>query len=286
VAELISVIVATYNREDALDAALRGYSRQHDRDFELIVADDGSRPATADVVARWSGRVGAGVRHVWHEDRGFRLAEIRDRAILASRGSYCIFVDGDCIPRAGFVASHRALAERGWFVAGNRVLLSQALSGRVLGEGLEPESWGAGTWLRARLAGEVNRLAPLLRLPLGPLRKAQGENWHRARGGNIAIWRDDLDRVDGFDAEFSGWGREDSDIVIRLIRSSVWRKDGGFATAVLHLWHAESDRTPLANNELRLAELIASDRTRAQRGLSALAGGVAPGTAARTGSAI
>jgi glycosyltransferase involved in cell wall biosynthesis len=271
VAELISVIVATYNREDALDAALRGFSRQRDCHFELIVADDGSRPATAEVVARWSGRIGAGVKHVWHEDRGFRLAEIRNRAILASRGSYCIFIDGDCIPRADFVAAHRALAERGWFVAGNRVLLSRALSERVLREHLEPELWNAAAWLRARLAGEVNRLAPLLRLPLGPMRKLQGVNWRSARGGNLAIWRDDLDRVDGFDAAFSGWGREDSDIVIRLMRSGVRRKDGRFASGVLHLWHPESDRAPLADNEARLAELIAGDRVGARQGMSVCA---------------
>jgi glycosyltransferase involved in cell wall biosynthesis len=273
---LISVIVATYNREDALDAALRGFSRQRDRDFELIVADDGSRPATADAVGRWSDRIGAGVRHVRHEDRGFRLAEIRNRALLASNGSYCIFIDGDCIPRADFVASHRALAERGWFVAGNRVLLSRALSERVLREHLQPDVWGAAAWLRARLAGEVNRVAPLMPLPLGPLRKLQGGNWRSARGGNLAIWRDDLERVDGFDAAFSGWGREDSDIVIRLIRSGIRRKDGRFATAVLHLWHAENDRGRLADNEARLAELIAGDRVRARRGLSALADDAGP----------
>jgi glycosyltransferase involved in cell wall biosynthesis len=270
VAETISVIMSTYNREDALDAALRGFSRQRDGNFELIVADDGSQPATAEVVKRWLGRIGAGVKHVWHEDHGFRLAEIRNRAILAGSGLYCIFIDGDCIPRADFVAAHRALAERGRFVAGHRMLLSRALSERVLREQLAPERWGAAKWLRARLAGDVNRLTPLLRLPLGPLRKLQGRNWRSARGGNLAIWRDDLVRVDGFDAAYSGWGREDSDIIIRLMRSGVKRKDGRFATAVLHLWHAENDRAQLAANESRLAELEAGNRLRAQQGLSVL----------------
>ena len=98
-AELISVIVATYNREDALAAVLRSLSRQTDRDFELLVADDGSGTATARVITEWAARLPVPLKHVWHPDRGFRLAEIRNRAIRASEGSYCVFLDGDCIAR-------------------------------------------------------------------------------------------------------------------------------------------------------------------------------------------
>ena len=270
-AELISVVVATYNREDALDAVLRGLSRQTDRRFEVLIADDGSGPATADVVAQWSARAAFPLAHVRHEDRGFRLAEIRNRAILRSAGALCIFLDGDCIPRPGFVAAHRRLAAPGWFVAGNRILLGQALTARVLRERLEPELWGLGQWLRQRLRGEVNRLIPLVALPLGPLRRLGPAAWRSARGTNLAIRRDDLARVDGFDATFNGWGREDSDIMVRLIRAGVRRKDGRYATAVLHLWHPDFDRSRLADNERRLADVVKGDRVRAVRGLSALA---------------
>ena len=97
--DLISVIVSTYNRPDALDAVLRSLARQSDGDFEVLVADDGSRPDTAAVVQRWDGRIGRRVVHVWHPDDGFRLAEIRNRAIVAAEGAYCIFLDGDCLAR-------------------------------------------------------------------------------------------------------------------------------------------------------------------------------------------
>jgi glycosyltransferase involved in cell wall biosynthesis len=271
VAELISVIVATYNREDALDAVLRGLSRQTDRDFEVLVADDGSGPATAAVVTQWRGGAGFAVAHVRHEDQGFRLAEIRNRAIVASAGSLCIFLDGDCIPRPGFVDAHRRLAAPGWFVAGNRVLLSQGLTACILREHLEPELWGVGAWMRRHARGEVNRLLPLMPLPLGPLRRVGPAAWRSARGTNLAIRREDLARVDGFDATFNGWGREDSDIMVRLIRAGVCRKDGRYATAVLHLWHPEFDRSRLPDNERRLAEVVQGNRVRALRGLSALA---------------
>src|SRR5438128_11617561 len=158
--ELVSVILATYNREDALDAVLRGLACQSDRHFEVIVADDGSGPATARVVQSWAARKSAPVAHVWHEDRGFRLAEIRNRAILRSSGKTCIFLDGDCIPRPGFIAAHRRLAEAGWFVVGNRILLSRKFSEQVLGEELRPESWGLSKWLAAGLRGEINRVSP------------------------------------------------------------------------------------------------------------------------------
>jgi glycosyltransferase involved in cell wall biosynthesis len=270
VTDLVSVIVSTYNREDALDASLRSLAAQRDRGFEVIVADDGSGAATAQVVAAWSSRLPR-LAHVWHEDKGFRLAEIRNRAILKSAGEVCVFLDGDCIARPDFIAAHRRLAEPGWFVAGNRALLSSALTQRTLSERIELERRGLPAWIAARLRGDVNRLGPLFRLPLGPLRHIGAMAWRSARGGNLAIWRRDLERVDGFDAGFSGWGREDSDIIIRLIRAGVRRKDGRFATGVLHLWHPQSDRSRLSDNERMLVELMRGDRVKAVSGLSALA---------------
>lgn len=269
-ADLVSVIVATYNRPEALDAVLRSLARQSDGHFEVLVADDGSGPQTAAVVKQWQGRIGRRLIHVWHPDDGFRLAEIRNRAIVAAAGEYCVFLDGDCLTRRGFVAAHRALAERGWFVTGNRVLLSRELTQRVLSKNLEAERWTAAQWLAARSSRGINRLAPLVSLPLGRLRKIQPRAWRGARGANIGMWRSDLMKVDGFDSGFAGWGREDSDLFVRLIRAGVCRKDGRYATGVLHLWHPEADRARLSENEQRLGEILASDRVVARKGLSAL----------------
>jgi glycosyltransferase involved in cell wall biosynthesis len=280
VPELISVIVTTYNREDALEAVLSALSGQTDREFEVVVADDGSRPTTAALIERWKGRLGIPLSHVWQADRGFRAAEIRNRALLAARGDYCVFLDGDCIARADFVATHRRLAERGWFVTGNRVLLSRELTAAVLREGVEPQTWNLAQWINWRAQGGVNRLAAVLRLPLGPLRKLRPGQWLGARSCNLAVWRSDLERVDGFDASFRGWGREDSDLLIRLLHSGVRRKDGRFATGVIHLWHEEEDRSQLDANDARLDAVQRSDRVRAQAGMSALAGG-APDDQAR-----
>ena len=266
---LISVIITTYNRTDALNAVLRALAAQTDRGFEVVVADDGSDQQTAQLIEPWSASF-VHLGHVWHEHRNFRAAEIRNRAILQSCGELCVFLDGDCIPRPNFIQVHRRLAEPGWFVAGNRVLLSRQLTERILADHLEPERWALRQWVEARLRGDINRLQPLLSLPLGPLRRLGGAAWRSIRSANLAIGRADLLRVDGFDAAFSGWGREDSDLVLRLMHSGTRRKDGRFATAVLHLWHAENDRSRLPANDLLLHDAFRHGRIKAQLGLSSL----------------
>jgi glycosyltransferase involved in cell wall biosynthesis len=270
VADLISIIVTTWNREDALDAVLRSLAAQTDRNFEVIVADDGSGPATAKLISDWTTTFGHALKHAWQEHRGFRAAEIRNRAILASSGTYCIFLDGDCIARPGFVATHRRLAEQGWFVTGNRILLSEELTQTVLRDKLDPEHWTYDRWARERGRGGINRTVPLMRLPLGPLRKLRFRAWRGARSCNLGIWRRDLDRVDGFDCAYEGWGREDSDLLIRLLHAGTRRKDGVFATGVLHLWHASADRSWLPDNDKKLDEVRVGGRIAAVRGLSAM----------------
>jgi glycosyltransferase involved in cell wall biosynthesis len=283
--DLISVIVATFNREDALDAVLRSLARQTDRNFEVLVADDGSGQDTRNVVAEWSARMPVALRHIWQEDRGFRLAEIRNRAIQASAGDYFIFLDGDCVARRDFVAAHRRLAQAGWFVAGNRVLLSPQLTYTILVNAHEPETWGLRRLARERMRGGVNRLLPVFSLPLGGLRRVTADDWIGARGANLAVARADVEKVDGFDASFGSWGLEDSDFVIRLLHAGVRRKDGRFATGVFHLWHPEADRSGLMDNQRRLDDLLNSDRVRAQRGLSHLAAEPAADAAGLSGPA-
>jgi RNA-splicing ligase RtcB len=102
------------------------------------------------------------------------------------------------------------------------------------------------------------------------LRKLRARAWRGARSCNLAVWRADLDKVDGFDAAFSGWGREDSDLLVRLLHSGARRKGGEFATGVLHLWHSEADRARLPRNDEELARCLSERRVRAQAGLSAL----------------
>jgi glycosyltransferase involved in cell wall biosynthesis len=263
----IAVVVTTYNRQDALAAVLAGYAHQSDSGFTLIVADDGSASDTAELVQRFAARAPFEVSHVWQEDQGFRAAAIRNRAVAAARAEYIIFTDGDCVPSRTFVHQHRRLAEPGWFLSGNRVLLSERFTRVALDQHLPLYEWTWADWVRARSRGEVNRVVPLVRLPDGSFRKRSARTWEGVKTCNLSAWRSDLLRVNGLDESYSGWGLEDSDLVIRLLHAGVLHKSARFAAPVFHLWHEEHDRSRLPENQKRLAELLHSSRTRASLGL-------------------
>lgn len=253
----LAVIVTTYNRPQALQRVLQGLAAQSRPAEEIIVADDGSRPATAAMIEANAAALRLPVAHVWHEDRGFRAGAIRNRAVAAARGDYLVFLDGDCIPGPRFLARHAALAAAGRFVTGNRVLLSAQLTETLLrGTGL-PHTWGWPRILGYRLRGELNRLQPLLTLPPGRWRDlSQRGQWRGARSCNLGLWRADFEAVEGFDEHYTGWGHEDADLAVRLLQHGVRRRDGRWGTAVWHLWHAQQDRSAERANWQRLQQRI------------------------------
>lgn len=262
-----AVIVTTYNRPDALAAVLDGYYGQSDREFSLVVADDGSTQDTAEIVQRYARRGGLSLTHVWHEDRGFRAAAIRNRAVASTNAEYIIFTDGDCVPSRNCVEAHKKLAEPGYFLGANRVLLGESFTARVLRERIPIHGWRWPDWARAWLRRDVNRLLPLMALPDGDFRKRSPGRWEGMKTCNLSAWRSDLVRVNGLDESYEGWGLEDSDLVIRLLHAGVKHKTARYAAPVFHLWHREQDRHALPQNQKRLAELLRSSTVRAAVGL-------------------
>lgn len=263
-----AVIVTTYNRPDALAAVLAGFLEQTTLDFELLVADDGSRDETGLLVNDYASRAPFPLRHVWQQDRGFRAGAARNRAAAATRADYLIFVDGDCIPARYFVSQHCALAEAGHYLSGNRVLCSRAFTQTLLDERLPVQHWRAARWIWAWVRRDINRVLPLLRLPDTPWRKRHPRLWTGVKTCNLSLWRRDFIAANGFDERYAGWGLEDSDLVIRLIHAGVRHKSARCAAPVFHLWHAENDRSHLQENQQRLDAIIASKQTRAGAGVS------------------
>ena len=196
-----------------------------------------------------------------------RYLEVFSRAVAQAKGEYLLFLDGDCVPLPDFVSRHKALADPRWFVAGNRILLSPSFTAQALQAGWALHARSGWHWLWARLRGQINRLTPLLRLGNAGWRKVAPLRWQGARTCNLAVWREDFVAVNGFDEAYAGWGHEDADLAVRLIRQGTRRKDGRFATAVLHLWHRENDRSREQDNAQRLAHILQSTHTRASQGL-------------------
>jgi glycosyltransferase involved in cell wall biosynthesis len=244
----LSVVVTTYNSPVYLGKVLEGYLDQTVFPCELIVADDGSTAETAEVVKAFQQRTPFTILHVWQEDLGFRAARIRNEAVRSSAGDYLVFSDGDCVPHRQFIQDHLRHREAGFFVQGKRMLVSQKSS-----PGFRSPRFGqlATMCLRRELSGCHH----LLRLPGLAVRK---NGLRGIKTCNLALSRADFLAVNGFNEEFTGWGREDAELVARLYKYGLRRKDPPFSALVYHLWHPENPRDDLDRNDLRLAEALSA----------------------------
>ncbi len=266
----VSVVVTTYNRSDALLAVLDGLARQTDRQFDVVVADDGSQaPHQKAILDSRVARALSAV-HVWHPDVGFTASRARNRGVRAALGDYIIFLDGDCVPERDFITRHKALSQSGCFVNGSRVLLSRELTQRVLDGQETVDGRSTMFWLKQRLSGNASKLTGLLRLPDGSMRIDRLFTWKGIRSCNMAVWRQDFETIDGFDESYIGWGHEDADFALRLHNAGVVRKNGFCATEVFHLWHKEASRNKESHNAARVAaRMSATERiARAAMGYS------------------
>ncbi len=267
---LISVIVSTYNRPEALSLILKSFNYQTDREFEVIIADDGSAVETRKVVNRMIIDSNYSITYVRQDDEGFRLARIRNKAALKAKGDYLIFLDGDCIPRPSFIAIHKKLAQENFVVAGNRILLSENFTKEVLEKGLLIWNYSLKKWIDVYLKKDINRLCPLFTLPFFNNLRNLGNKWENVRGCNFALYKKDYFKVNGSNSDFTGWGYEDSELAIRLIRSGIKVKSGRYATGVFHLYHKENDRTNEQDNKNKLDAVLKSDVIRASNGIDEL----------------
>ncbi len=224
-----SLIIATYRWEAALDCVLASVHRQRTPPAEVIIADDGSGPATCDVVERWATKLVVPLQHVWHEDRGFRLAAIRNRALAAATADYIIMIDGDMLLHEKFVESHIAFARRGAYVQGGRVMIGAELTNRILErQANTPGVFSPGIANRIN-AVHLPALSRLYRGSSGPIK--------RTRGANMAYWSSDVRRVNGFNEDIEGWGYEDIEFAARLQNAGVARRNLKFAAVAYHLHH-------------------------------------------------
>ncbi|MFM7479518.1 MAG: glycosyltransferase [Planctomycetota bacterium] len=271
----VSVIITTYNRPDALRCVLEGLLTQDRRDFECIVADDGSGPETAALVESFQQRFAAAgitrLQWVWHEDKGFRAAAIRNRAAEKARAPWIIFLDGDCIPRVGFVRGHASCAKGRRLSRGSRVLLSEQLTKDALADRVPLHRLTTRALWRLRRQGQMNQIIPLIGGLFDGFRSvwtaARLDRWKSVRTCNLALHRSCLESLGGFDERFVGWGLEDSEFCVRAQHAGLRLLRAPASTAVLHLWHREGSPVISRQSQDLFAATVAQRLTRTEHGL-------------------
>jgi glycosyltransferase involved in cell wall biosynthesis len=269
----LSVIVSTYNKPHFLERVLWGYAVQTDRDFELVVADDGSGPETAELIRRVRAESKMDIVHVWHEDRGFRKTEILNRAIVASRGDYLLFTDGDCIPRRDVVEVHRALARPGRYLAGGYLKLPAGVSERISVEDVTSGRVAELRWLWAWGWRPGRRALRLVRSPkLAALFDRITPTAAHFHGNNASTWREAILRVNGFEGKM-GYGGLDRALGYRLENAGVRGMQIRHRAVALHLHHDRPYRRPevVSANRAILDAITRERLVRAEQGIAELA---------------
>jgi glycosyltransferase involved in cell wall biosynthesis len=255
-----SLIITTYNWKEALDLVLKSVARQVEMPDEVIIADDGSRPDTAELIAVWAKRLPIPLRHSWQEDCGFRAGRARNRAIAAATGDYIICIDGDIVLGAHFIQDHKRAAQRGYFIQGARVLTGPHVTKRMLAEGLLDLGFFAADIRRRRHTIRNRFLSWLL------LRKVHSSQ-RAIRSCNQGYWKEDLLRINGFDEHMTGWGGEDNEVAARLYNIGVRRRNLKFGGLTIHLHHFSRKPTGENPNHALLRSTIDTGKTRCELGI-------------------
>lgn len=255
----VSLLLSTYNWTEALELTLRSVARQSEPAHEVLVADDGSRDDTRALIGALAAGIPAPVVHVWHEDRGFRLGAIRNRALARASGDYVVQTDGDVILHRHFLRDHRRVSRAGAYVRGTRVLLDEPQSRELL----DHRSLTATVWRRGvRKRRNAFRCPPLTPL-LAPIGRAIG-----VYGSNLAYWLADAVRVNGYDERLEGWGREDDEFIARLGHAGVRQRNLRCGGVLYHIHHPSRPVDRLAENDRVLAATRREGRIRCEQGLA------------------
>ncbi len=258
---LVSLLISTYNWKEALSLCLYSVFSQTVKPAEILIADDGSRDDTRQLIEEMRAKTDISIVHVWHEDKGFRLSAIRNRSIAQAKGDYIIQIDGDIILDKNFISDHLELAEKGYFVCGSRVLLGRMYTARLL-RGLESHPATLKQDYRFMLNGFRSHI---LRHYLA--NRYAKHSMLSIRGCNMAFWKDDLMRVNGYNETLEMWGQEDVEISYRLIHAGVQKKQLKMGGVQFHLYHKFASRENLEYHEQVLHRVIENKTVWCENGI-------------------
>ena len=258
-----SLLISTYNWPEALRLCLDSVMVQSLMPDEIIICDDGSKAETRTLIESYKNKFAIPLVHVWQEDQGFQLAKIRNKGFAAAQMEYLIQVDGDLILHKDFVRDHAGFSKKGFFTTGSRVLLSPETTADLISH--------HSIDIR-RFSKNNNNLFNGLHLPflqnfLATRYKNKGRHRFYVKGCNMAFFKNDLILVNGYNEDFTGWGREDSELAIRLINAGVKKRFLKFGGISYHLFHKEASRDMEQKNIAMMQSAIENNTSRAENGL-------------------
>lgn len=243
----VSLLLSTYNWPEALDLVLRSVVRQSHLPDEVLIADDGSDERTAALLGNYAGRLA--IKHIWHEDNGFRKTVVLNKAVRHATQPYIIQVDGDIVLHRHFIKDHLKVAQRGFFVQGSRVMIGEHRTAEVLAA--KQVDFNA---LSKGITGRFNAI----RFPsFSGLFRTDPLSSHNIKGCNLAFWREDYMKVNGYYNGFEGWGWEDYEFAERLINAGIRKKRLKWAAIGYHLHHPLSSKANFNPNKQIYEESVA-----------------------------
>jgi GT2 family glycosyltransferase len=252
----IAYVITAYNNWPRLERTLQGVPRMRRLPDELIIADDGSRQENVERIDAFLDSIdGCVTRHVWHEDNGYRRSKILNRAIASTECDLLVFSDGDCIPHERFIEDHAALNEPGHYLAAGRTLIREDRIDSFTGTRLNRVNGVLGGWIYPK---KCAFRFPIIR---------QWDTGCYVAGCNLALWREDLVRLNGYDESFEGWGFQDRDLVARADNMGLKRLRYFQRCLLFHLEHPLLDRGRAEENERRYEQRVVDGTTRATIGL-------------------
>lgn len=237
-----SLLISTYNWPEALSLIFKSLEQQSVMPYEILIADDGSKEDTKKLIEDYKLKIPVPLYHFWHEDMGFRKAAILNKAIADSKGDYIIQIDGDCTMHKDFVKDHISLAKNGIYLFGSRVTINKAFVEELFSEEkITFNFFSKGIKKRTRT----------LRIPiLSQFYRNQKEISPKFRGCNVSFWKRDLIAVNGYNEDFTGWGREDSEVILRMINNGVQGRRLRYKGIVYHIWHEIKSKENLKKNAM------------------------------------
>ncbi|WP_452220320.1 glycosyltransferase family 2 protein [Lacinutrix salivirga] len=239
----ISVIVSTYNSEDWLAKVLESYKHQDYDNFEVIVADDGSRETTKNLIDSFKADYPVNLRHIWHEDKGYRRQELLNKCIVQTAHDYILMTDGDCIARTDFVSTHAKYAEEGYFLSGGYCKLDMPTSKKIELADIENENCFNPEWLKKQgVLGTKQKLKLSVGDKLASFLDVVTPTGATFNNCNSSAWKSDLIAINGYDERMQ-YGGPDRELGERLVNLGIKPKQIRYKAICLHLDHPRGYKT-------------------------------------------